>query len=97
LADASHQWQISESLEDLAAVLAAQGEATRAAQLWGAAEALREEIGAPLAPAERSRYEAAVASAREDCPDAAFESAWAEGRVMTPEAAIAYAVVSVDA
>jgi predicted ATPase/class 3 adenylate cyclase len=97
LADTPHTWQISESLEDLAAVLATQGDATRAARLWGAAEALREEIGAPVAPAERLRYEEAVASAREAYPDAAFESAWAEGRAMTPEAAIDHAVVSVEA
>ncbi len=97
LADVRHTWHMAESLEDLAAVLGAQGEAARAARLWGAAEALREEIGAPVAPAERSRYEAAVASARETRPVTAFESAWAEGRAMTPEAAIDYAVVRVDA
>jgi ATP/maltotriose-dependent transcriptional regulator MalT len=94
LADAPHAWQISESLEELAAVLAAQGEATRAAGLWGAAEALREEIAAPIAPTERTRYEAAVATARTAYLDAAFESAWAEGRAMTPKAAIDYAVAS---
>jgi hypothetical protein len=38
------------SLEDLAGVAAQRGDFERAARLWGAAEALRETIGAPLPP-----------------------------------------------
>ncbi len=52
------------SLEGLAGVVAAQGELTWAARLWGAAEALREAIGAPRPPFERVRYERAVAAVR---------------------------------
>src|SRR5206468_3788189 len=50
----------------------------RAATLFGAAEALREEIGAPLPPAERADYERHVAAA---CVGdrAMFAAAWAEG------------------
>jgi len=50
-------------------------------------------IAAPLAPNERPRYDPQIASARaamED--DSAFDSAWQEGRTMTLEQAIEYAV-----
>ena len=39
---------IAPGLEGLAAVVAAQGEVTWAARLWGAAERLREALGTPL-------------------------------------------------
>jgi predicted ATPase/class 3 adenylate cyclase len=91
------KWHIAESLEDLAAVLGAQGQGSRAARLWGAAEALRGQVGAPLAPAEQSRYRAAVASSRAGSPESAFELAWNEGRAMTPDVAIDYALEPVDA
>ena len=52
------------TLEKLADVVAAQGEPTWAAQLWGAAEALRENMGIPIPPDYRSDYERSVAAAR---------------------------------
>src|SRR6266566_4463492 len=51
-------------LEGLADVVAAQGEPPWAAQLWGAAEALRETIGAPIPPVFRPTYERSVTAAR---------------------------------
>ena len=50
-------------LEGLASAVAAQGNHAWAAHLWGAAEALRETIGAPLPPVERAPYHQAVDAA----------------------------------
>ncbi len=76
-------------LEGLASVVAAQGEVAWAARLWGAAEALRETTGAPIAPVERRAYEARVTAARAQLGERPFATAWAEGRLMTPEQALA--------
>jgi hypothetical protein len=87
------KWGIAYSLEGLAAVAAALGSSLRAAHIWGAAEQLREEIGAPLPPNERPRYDRRVAVARAALrDDAAFERAWQEGRALTIEQGIALAL-----
>jgi hypothetical protein len=74
---------IAPSLEGLAAVVAAQGEFTWAARLWGAAESLREALGTPLPPVDRAGYERSFAPARISLGEKAFAAAWAEGRSMT--------------
>jgi len=75
--------------EKFASVVATQGELTWAAQLWGAAEVLREAIGAPRPPFEHVSYERSVAAARAQLGEKAFATVWAEGRTMTPEQALA--------
>jgi hypothetical protein len=52
----------------------------RAAWLWGAAEALRQSIGAREAPAAHATHERLMAAAREQLGEAAFAQAWADGR-----------------
>lgn len=76
-------------LEGLADVAVRQGQPALAAQMWGAAEALRQHIGAPLPPVYRADYERSVAAARTQLGEKAFVAAWAEGRTMTPEQALA--------
>ena len=76
-------------LEGLARVVAVQGELSWAARLWGAAETLRETSGAPIAPVERPAYESRVTDARAQLGEKPFATAWAEGRLMTPEQALA--------
>ena len=56
--------------------------------------AMREEVGAPLLPSERPRYERQVTAVRAAIGDAAFSLAWQEGRAMTLERAIEYAQAS---
>jgi predicted ATPase/DNA-binding CsgD family transcriptional regulator len=79
----------------LAAVAAGRGEAARAARLWGAAEALREEIGVvSLTHFELHAYdyEGRVRDARSMVGDeGTWERAWAEGKVMSADQAIEYA------
>ncbi len=79
---------IASGMEGLADVVSAQGAPEWAARLWGAAETLRQAIGAPFPPIEVSNYERSVAIARTQFGEKAFATAWAEGRSMTPEQAL---------
>jgi non-specific serine/threonine protein kinase len=77
------------------AVLAAlDGRPARATRLWGAAEALRESIGLAIVLWDHvpTDYEGQLAAARSRLGEEAFVVAWEEGKVMTPEEAIAYAL-----
>jgi predicted ATPase len=79
-------------LEKLAGLAAARGHGQRAARLLGAAEALRKVLGVPMPPADRSDYyERQLLTAHSLLSKHAFAAAWEEGRVMTPEQAIAEA------
>ena len=66
-------------------------EPARAARLFGAAEALRQIMGAPLPPSDRAEYERNVAAVRAQLGEEMFAAAWAEGRAMTMEQAVEYA------
>ena len=69
-------------------MLAARGQPETAVRLWGAAEALRERIGAPPNDIERARYEPLVATAREALGEEAFANVWTEGRGLAPKRAL---------
>ena len=56
------------------------------------AAALREALGTPVQPVERRTFEPAVAAARASLGEEAFAAAWVEGRAMSLEQAIAYAL-----
>ncbi len=79
-------------LEGLAGVAVASGQDERAARLFGAAEALREVIGAPLPPSYRVSYDENVGSLRAHLAAAPVAATWAEGRAMSLEEAVAYAL-----
>jgi DNA-binding SARP family transcriptional activator len=66
----------------------------QAARLWGAAEALRERMGMSFSHFDlaASGYEQHLAAVRSALDEASFEAAWAEGRAMSPEQAIEYAL-----
>ena len=79
----------------LAGVAAMEQQAVRAARLLGAAEAnaaYGETITAPSHGANRLYFAAYTAAARAELDEQAFGVAWAEGRAMTLEQAIAYAL-----
>jgi predicted ATPase/DNA-binding SARP family transcriptional activator len=72
------------ALEGLAALAAVSGRGdSRAARLFGAAAASREETGTPLLGAEAPVYERTLATLRERLGDADFSSALADGRRMS--------------
>ena len=79
-------------LEGLASVAAAGGSTMHGARLWGAAEALLEKIEAVYTYVpDRALYRRQVA-ARSLIDEAAWETAWGEGRTMATEQAIEYAL-----
>ena len=68
------------------------GDATRAAVLLGAAEAIREEIGAHWAPWLATVVEDTRALAFAQLGEAAFAKAWKEGKTLTADEAIGFAL-----
>jgi non-specific serine/threonine protein kinase len=79
-------------LGGLAAVAAIARQAERAARLFGAAEALAEEIEYLLEPADRTDQDWALQVARGQMTEATFAAAWSEGRAMPLDEAVAYAL-----
>jgi hypothetical protein len=63
-------------------------EADRSLRLAGAAAALRQNIGAPLTPAEQVKLEAALDPARRALSNEAGTTAWLEGWSMPVEKAV---------
>jgi ATP/maltotriose-dependent transcriptional regulator MalT len=88
-ADLDDGWWLAWSLEGLAGVDAARGRLARAARIFGAAEALREEIHSPRPTALRAVYDRSLATVRAGLDETAFAAAWAAGRKMAPEQALA--------
>jgi predicted ATPase/DNA-binding NarL/FixJ family response regulator len=84
------QWRLATALEGVARLAAARGEREPALQLAGAAAALRERIGTPLAPAARSLLERGLERARLALGEAA-SAAWAEGLAMPLQRALTIA------
>ena len=80
------------TLEGFVALAAAQGQPERALHLAGAAAALRETIGAPLPPTEQEEFERHLEMARQTLDEEAAAKALANGRAMTLEQAIEYAL-----
>jgi predicted ATPase/transcriptional regulator with XRE-family HTH domain len=76
---------IASCLEGLAGLCIAQGEPVVAVRLWGAAAALREAMGTPIAPVYRAEYDSSVNAARAQLGEEALAAEWAEGRMMTLE------------
>jgi tetratricopeptide (TPR) repeat protein len=79
-------------LEGLAGVAVARGHPVRAGRLFGAAAALRDSADFPLSPVMRADYERDLAAARAQLDEATFAVAWAAGRGLLLEQAIAYAL-----
>jgi DNA-binding CsgD family transcriptional regulator len=83
----------------LASVAAFQTHPVRAARLWGAAEGMSETYGARFSHAGREAidYEGRLAVARSQLEEAVWTAAWAEGRAMSLEQAVEYALEQEDA
>jgi hypothetical protein len=64
----------------------------RAARLLGTAEAEHERMGTFLQPSNTPEYHHILVTVREHLEDSSFHAAWTEGRRMTLEQAIAYAL-----
>jgi hypothetical protein len=91
-AELGNEADIVHCLEGLASIAGAEGRIARAALLWGAAEALLKEIEAVYTYVpDRSLHRNQV-TARALIDELAWDGAWEEGRAMSPEQAIEYAL-----
>jgi predicted ATPase len=79
---------VARLLECFACSAAVQLQAERSLRLAGAAAALRQNIGAPLTPAEQAKLEAILDPARRALTNASGATAWLEGWGMPEEEAI---------
>ena len=86
--------QLADVLEGLAGLAAAEMRPADAARLFGAAQALLEEIGAQLESGNRDEHERNVGLARGQLSAPAFAAAWREGRELSVEQAIQYALTT---
>jgi tetratricopeptide (TPR) repeat protein len=86
------KWGIAVSLIGLGGAAVLTGDAERGARVLGAADALLTAIGARLEADDRIPYEHGVAYARARLDEGAFARAWAEGRAISMEQAIEYAL-----
>ncbi len=80
------------ALESVARLSLAQQDSQSAARLFGAAEALREHLGAPIPPIEREKLTQAAVSLREAMDEESYTAAWTQGRAMSWEEAVEYAL-----
>jgi tetratricopeptide (TPR) repeat protein len=83
-----HKRGIARLLECFACSAAAQFHAERSLRLAGTAAALRQEIGAPLTPAEQAKLEASLDPARHAMTNTAGATAWLDGWALPIEKAI---------
>jgi predicted ATPase/DNA-binding SARP family transcriptional activator len=90
--DLGHQFAVAQSLEDFAVLAGQQRQVERAIRLLGAAEAFCETLDARPPVAVVSDYRRTVADARTALGEPAFAAAWAEGRALSLDQAIEYAL-----
>jgi tetratricopeptide (TPR) repeat protein len=82
---------IVRAVAELAAIACDRGQFLLAVRLYGGVAALRETLGAPLAPAEWARYERDLVATRSELAEEAFQAAWDAGRTLPLERIIAEA------
>ncbi|HEV2755449.1 MAG TPA: DUF4062 domain-containing protein [Actinomycetota bacterium] len=86
------RWDIAYVIENLGGVAAYSDRPDQATRLYGAADKLREDLNAPLPPGEKVAYDRYVNAAREALGDETFAALWDEGRSMSLEEAVDYAL-----
>jgi hypothetical protein len=90
--DLSDRLSMAHSLDSIAATASRAGFAEAGARLYGTGARLREELGAPVPASERARYETGLEMTRSAIGDEAYERAWAAGRALSLEDAVAEAL-----
>jgi predicted ATPase len=83
------RWFLTFCLSTLASVLSLEDRPEEAVLLLGAADALREAIGASISPVFADELEGAVAATRAVLDVGRFAVVWSRGRGMSPEQALA--------
>ena len=87
-----NSWIVAMHFSALATLAAAQKQMQRAARLFGAAETLFPVIRFEMSAAERAEHDQALAAARAALGEEAYMAAYNEGKKMTFDEAIAYAL-----
>jgi len=88
-----HKRGIARLLECFASAAAAQCRCDRALRLAGTAAALRQNIGAPLTPAEKAKLDSNLKSARPGLSGISSTAAWREGWELPLERAVEEALL----
>jgi predicted ATPase/class 3 adenylate cyclase len=83
---------VQSALEGFACLAGAKGDVERAARLWGAAQALQEAKGIPRDTDFLAEADARISAVRSRREEEAWEEAWRNGRAMTLEEAVSYAL-----
>ena len=83
---------VIESLDGIAGVAAATAAPRRGARLWGAVNVLRQEIGNARSVHDSIAYERQLKAVRAILTAEAFDQAWDEGRAMSFDDAVRYAL-----
>jgi tetratricopeptide (TPR) repeat protein len=94
--DFGHRAAVAHELECFGYIASAQEKGHRAAKLLGAAEAIRRAINSTLNGIELVEYEKEIAALSAGMDENEMQWAWAEGRAMTMEQAIEYAMEKSD-
>jgi ATP/maltotriose-dependent transcriptional regulator MalT len=89
LREVNENGAVAACLQSIGVAVAAQGRLVEAAWLWGASEAMCVTLGESLLPVEHTLAARAAVAVRTELGEEAFTTAWAEGRAMTPEQALA--------
>ena len=82
-------FSISNALDLLGEITGQQGDPLRAARIFGAAEGVRAVIGSRRFPYVEKRQAVKIAAFRAAAGDAAFDQAWAEGRMLPADTILA--------
>ena len=82
---------IPDILECLGTLAGQAGSHREAARLFGAAEAIRQRMGAVRFKVYEAGFEASVATLRDAMSENDFDTAWSEGAALSTEEAVAYA------
>jgi predicted ATPase/DNA-binding CsgD family transcriptional regulator len=93
-AELGNEADVAHCLEGLASVYGAEGRIVRAARLWGAEETLLEKLEDAVYTyvPDRALHRRQVAAAGSQLDEAAWIAAWTEGRSMSLEQAVEYAL-----
>jgi hypothetical protein len=87
-----HRAAVANQLECFAFIAKVNEHAERTIKLLGAAETLREKIKIPMSEVEQVEYDREVADLKANMDHKEFTSLWAEGKSMTMEGAIQFAL-----
>jgi DNA-binding CsgD family transcriptional regulator len=85
---------VAESLEALAGLAIRHQDATEAVRILAAVDQLRSDLGLARWPADQTRYDEHLKSARAQLGEAGLAAAWAEGQLLSIDEAVAYATRS---